>query len=52
MIYAHKDLLYKLRELEKRIGKHDRSIQDIFNVIHQLIVEPKAPKRKIGFNGD
>lgn len=46
----HKELAYKLEELERRISRHDAQIQDIFKAIHQLMSPPEKPKRKIGFH--
>jgi phage regulator Rha-like protein len=45
----HKELAYKLGELERKISKHDEDIQDIFEAIRQLMTPPEKPKRKIGF---
>ncbi|MDD5085507.1 MAG: ORF6N domain-containing protein [Candidatus Omnitrophica bacterium] len=48
----HKELAYKLEELERRIEKHDEDIQSIFEAIRQLMVPPVKPKRHIGFHAD
>jgi hypothetical protein len=47
--YAHKELAHKLNELERKIGKHDEDIKVIFEAIHQLMIPPEKPRRKIGF---
>ena len=36
IISTHKDLFYKLSEIEKRIDKHDKLIIEIFEIIKQL----------------
>ena len=50
IISAHKELAEKLRELERKIGRHDKEIIAIFEVIKQL-AEPltERKKRRIGF---
>lgn len=50
ILATHKDLAYKLNELEIRIEKHDTDIQSIFAAIRQLMAPPpEKPKRIIGF---
>jgi hypothetical protein len=50
ILSTHKELSYKLNELERRIEKHDSEIQSIFEAIRQLIAPPsERPKRRIGF---
>ena len=50
MLLAHKELAYKLNQLERKVEKHDAEIQAIFEAIRQLMVVPKKPKRRIGFH--
>ena len=46
-----KELVYKLKELEQKIEKHDVEIQSIFEAIRQLMAPPpEQPKRRIGFH--
>ena len=52
IVSTHKDLLYKLILLEKKVEKHDMNISAIFEAIHQLIAPPEKPKRRIGFHSD
>ncbi len=52
IIYTHKDLAYKLGELERKIEKHDAEIKDIFAAIRQLMRLPEESKRRIGFHAD
>ena len=56
MLLAHKDILVKLQELEKRIlmqdgrlTKHEREMQMIFTALKELINPTVRPMRKIGF---
>jgi phage regulator Rha-like protein len=49
ILSTHKELAHKLTELERKIGKHDEEIKVIFEAIHQLMMPPEKPKRKIGF---
>jgi hypothetical protein len=51
ILSSHKELAYKLSELEHRIEKNDAEIEAIFTAIRQLMAPPpEPPKRKIGFN--
>lgn len=49
---AHRELAYRLKQLEMRIEKHDEEIRAIFEAIQQLIEPPveEKPKRQIGFH--
>jgi phage regulator Rha-like protein len=49
ILSTHKELAQKLKELELKIDSHDQQIQTIFEVINQLLIPPKKPKKKIGF---
>ena len=49
ILSTHKELAYKLAELERKIEKHDEEIKAIFEAIRRLMMAPKKPKRKIGF---
>ena len=54
VILTHKDLFYKLSEIEKRVDKHDKLIIKIFEIIKQLTETlpepPPKPKGPIGFH--
>src|SRR3989338_10066745 len=50
ILSTHNELTYKLRELERKIEKHDVEIQDIFEAIRRLMAPQKEPKQKIGFH--
>jgi len=49
-ISTHKELAFKLNELERKIERHDVEIQAIFEAIRQLMTPPEKPKRRIGFH--
>lgn len=49
IISTHKELAYKLAELERKIEKHDVEIKAIFNALRELMTPPKKPRRPIGF---
>jgi hypothetical protein len=50
ILAGHKELAYKLGELERKIEKHDGEIQSIFEAIRRLMEPPpERPKRRIGF---
>ena len=51
ILSTHKELAYKLNELERRIEKHDTQIHGIFDAIRQLMEPPEEPpKPRIGFH--
>ena len=52
ILSTHKELAYKLAELERKIEKHDTQIQAIFKAIRQLMSVPEKPKRRIGFHAN
>lgn len=52
ILSTHKELAYKLKELERKIEKHDTEIHAIFEAIRQLMMPPEKPKHKIGFQMD
>ena len=49
LLSAHKDILLKLEQLEKKVTTHDADIQNIFKALKQLIVTPPLPRERIGF---
>jgi len=52
ILLTHKELEYKLNELEKKFENHDEKINAIFEAIRQLMIPPEKPKRRIGFHAD
>jgi len=49
VLSTHKELAVKLNELERKIEKHDESIEVIFEAIRQLMTPSERPRKKIGF---
>ena len=47
VLAAHKDLVQKLEEMEK---KYDKQFQIVFDAIRQILLPPEKPKRGIGFH--
>ncbi len=47
ILSSHKELIHKLGELERKFGKHDAAIQNIFEAIRQLMEPPKVKERVI-----
>jgi hypothetical protein len=43
MMATHKELAYKLAELEQRLEGHDEQIQSIFEAIRRLMTPPDPP---------
>ncbi|MBK6912372.1 MAG: ORF6N domain-containing protein [Ignavibacteriales bacterium] len=52
IIYTHKKVADKLKELENKFKDHDDQITQIIQVINQLMTPPDPPKKKIGFTLD
>lgn len=52
ILSTHKELAYKLSQLERKIEKHNEEICAIFETIRQLMVPPDKSKRRIGFYVD
>ena len=47
------ELLAKLARIEKKVGRQDKDIQTIFNVLKKLMSPPEVPekpRREIGFH--
>lgn len=49
VLSAHKDILLKLEQLEKKVSAHDENIQMIFSALKQLLNPPQEPRPRIGF---
>ena len=49
MMATHKELAFKLIELEERLEGHDEQIQNIFEAIRRLMTPPDPPRKKFGF---
>jgi len=50
IIGAHKDLMNKLEDLERKFESHDVQIHRIFEAIRQLMEPEQKPRRRIGFD--
>lgn len=49
MLSAHKDVLLKLEQIERKVTGHDENIQLIFGYLKQLLNPPQEPRPRIGF---
>ena len=49
IISTHKELVSKLKELERRVEGHDTKIHGIFEALRQMMIEEEKPKPRIGF---
>ena len=49
LLSKHKELTYKLAQLERKLQNHDESIQSLVVAIRQLMVPPEPKRRPIGF---
>ena len=53
VLATHKKLADKLKKLEQKVGKHNKLIIEIFEIIKQLTQPPRSkPKPQIGFKQD
>ena len=50
VLASHRELARKLEELERHLRNHDEQIEAIFDAIRQLMTQPKADRKKIGFH--
>ena len=49
MLSTHKELAYKLEELERKVGIHDQTIVQLIEAIRQLMEPPAKKRNPIGF---
>jgi hypothetical protein len=53
MITSHKELAYKIAQLERKLADHDQQILALVRAIKEFIAyEPPPKKRRIGFHAD
>lgn len=52
VMLAHKDILLRLEQLERRVGKQGADIQLLFHHLRQLLAPPSEPRKRIGFKTD
>ena len=50
MLLAHKDLALRLEKIEQNTKDHSEQIRTVFEIIKQIIIVEKKPKRRIGFH--
>ena len=49
LILTHKDLLLKMEQLEKRVGKQDQKIALVFKYLKKFVDVQDKPRKPIGF---
>jgi hypothetical protein len=49
MLLTNKDILLKVEQMEKRMGKQDDKIQAVFDYLKQFIQEQEKPMVEVGF---
>jgi len=49
VLSTHKELAYKLAQLERKLQNHDESIRSLVAAIRQLMTPPESKRRPIGF---
>jgi hypothetical protein len=49
MLATNQQLAAKIEELEDRLGKHDGTILELIQAIRRLMIPPRTPRRRIGF---
>jgi len=49
LMASNNAIAQKLKEVERKLGSHDKAIQDILNSLRQLMAPPTTKKRGIGF---
>jgi len=49
MMITQQDVLLKIQKIEKKIGKHDKKIQLVFDYLNQFIKQEDEPRKRIGF---
>jgi hypothetical protein len=49
MLFTYKDILFKVEQIEKKVGKQDEKIQAIFDYLKQFIQDQEKPRTEIGF---
>jgi len=52
MLLTHKDILFQLYKIEKKLTAHDEDIQLIFEYLKKLLNPPQEPRQRIGFKSE
>ena len=46
MLVSHDDLARKIDAIERRVGKHDTELQEVFRILRQLLEPPPLPPKR------
>src|SRR5208282_4347309 len=50
LLSSHDDLARKIDAIERRAGKHDAELQEVFRILRKLLEPPRVPPRRpVGF---
>jgi hypothetical protein len=49
LLGSNAELAHKLEALERKVGKHDEDLEAVLNMLRQLLEQPLAARRAIGF---
>ena len=49
LLLTHKDLLFEMEEIRKKVTGQDKKIELIFNYLKQFIKDQETPRKLIGF---
>ncbi len=49
MLLTHKDLLFELEEIRRKVSGQDEKIEAIFNYLRQFVEQKNIPRKRIGF---
>ena len=49
ILLTHKDLLWEMEEIRKKVAGQDEKIEIIFNYLRQFIKDQERPRKAIGF---
>ena len=49
MLSTNQELLLKLEQIERKLEKHDKEIEEVFAHLKQLIIQESIPRVPVGF---
>jgi len=52
LLYSDKSLALKVEKIEQEMKTQGESLQKVFQIVNQLLKQPKPMSRKIGFRID
>ena len=52
LLYSDKSLALKVEKIEQEMKTQGQSLQKVFQIVNQLLKQPKPMSRKIGFRID